>query len=163
GDSSALGHAHAQAGARDGAGGAAGGERRAVHATEGDKGVVEGDPEALREARAKDLLRVIGQAGADETKAAGDAVHMGVHADARLFVAHGEDEVGGLAADAGEAEELLHGVGDATGMALDEGAADRVEGAAFDAVEAGRVDEVSDALRWGAREGVGGRGFGEEA
>ena len=82
-------------------------------------------------------------------------MHMRVHADAGLVVAHGHDQVGGLAADAVQREQLVDRVGHPPAEALQQVAADPEDDGRLRAIEADGVDEARDARSRQLQHGLG--------
>jgi len=88
------------------------------------------------------LLDLFWRGLAREAHATREAHDVGVHDDAFGFaVAGAEDDVGGLASDAGELNQRFQRVGDASAVLLGDGAAAAADGAGFIAEETGRMDD----------------------
>lgn len=109
------------------------------------------------------LLDFDGVGVCGEFEAAREAEDVGVHNDAGGDAVPGaEDDVGGLAGDAGELEHLVHGLGDFAVEFFDENAGGADDALGFVAEEAGGLDELFDRSGVGFGEGVGSGELGEE-
>src|SRR5215212_1894028 len=102
------------------------------------------------------LLDLHGVLTLREAQSVRDAADVGVDDDA-LVRAEGvaEDDIGRLAADAGQCYELGHSTGDLSPMLLHEGAGHAPQGAGLVAIEAGRADVLLERAGGGAGEVFG--------
>ena len=89
-------------------------------------------------------------------------MHVGVDADPRLVEAQGDHEIGRLAADAAELQQLVDGVGDAPAVLREEVATDSENYPRFRAVEADGIDEPRDPGRRERQQALRCVGDGEE-
>ena len=80
-------------------------------------------------------------------------MHVRVHADARLVEAHGDDEVGRLAANALEREQRIDVVRDAAAEALEQIAAEAEQHPRLRAIETDGIDQALDLPRGQAQQG----------
>ena len=103
-----------------------------------------------------DRVRLLGPA-----QPAGDAPEVGVDRDPRDTEGVAEDDVGGLATDARQLDEVLEAARDLSPVVRDEGLPETDDGARLGAVEAGRSQDLLHLLRHGGGE-VGGRRVARE-
>jgi hypothetical protein len=89
---------------------------------------------------------------AGKAQALAQPAHVRVDDDPRDAVVPAQDDVGGLPADAGERDQLLHGAGDAAAEPLQQRPAHGLEGPPLLAEEPRGADERLQLLRVGARE-----------
>src|SRR5205085_183636 len=82
------------------------------------------DPEPSRQLRPQRHLALLGRARAHVAEPVGDAMAVGVHADAGLVVPHRDDQVSGIEAHAVERERRVDVVGHAPSQVLDQIAGD---------------------------------------
>ncbi len=110
----------------------------------GDEPVVDFEPVFGGQDFAQDHFGFVGCFGFDVAPAVGDAVDVGIDADARFEEASGKDEVGRLTSDALEFQEGVEVVGDVAIVFVEKGAADGVDGFGLGVVEADRIDNIGD-------------------
>ena len=147
----------------DGAERAAGRDRHADVLPEGDEEVVVADPVAARQLPPERHLGLFGVPGLHVAQPIRDPVHVGVHTDAGLAVAHRHDQVGRLPSHAVEGEELVDRVGHAAVESREQVPADPENDARLRTVEADRIDESLDLSGYQLQHGLRRRGHGEEA
>lgn len=126
---------------------------------EGDEDVVDGNPPFFGEFLSESHLGLFGCFGLDVSQPVGDAVDVGVDADAEFVVSEGEDEVGCLPADAGEGEEFVQVVGDTAAVLFDEDATDAPYVFGFRFVEPDGIDELLYLFGSEFEDGLGCFGF----
>src|SRR5262249_39441996 len=87
-----------------------------------------------------------------EAHAAAEAENVRVHGDAGDAEGVAEDDVGGLAADSGQRDKLVHGAWDFTGVLVDDGFAAGGDVASFVPEETGGLNRRLQFPRIGVRE-----------
>src|SRR6266508_1203463 len=143
----------------DGAEGALGRDGQADVLAEGDEQVVVADPVTSRQPRAQRHLGLLGRHGSHIAPAVRDPVDVDVHADAGLVIGLGHDQIGGLAPDALERQQVVDRVGHPAAEALEEIAGDLPDDTRLGAVETNGEDGALDLARREAQDA--GRGVRE--
>lgn len=115
--------------------------------TEADQEVVVFDPVSLRQFGPQGELGFLGIFGPHVPPTVGYPMHVGIHADPRLTVAQGHDQVGGLSPHPLELQEFIDIVRDLAGIFIDQGPAYLSNGLCLNAVETDRKDCLFNLLR----------------
>lgn len=114
---------------------------------EGDQQIVVRDPVAARQELAEGEFGFLGGPGVHDVQTVADAVNMGIHADAGFAESNGDDQVSRLAAYTLEREQGFEIVRDLAAMLFEQRAANALDRSGLRAVEAGRIDGMSDSRR----------------